>query len=130
MSVLDRVREKYGTPRANSENLQSGTCKASKSPSAGSAGSQVRDSEIFTAPLIDLEATRRAIARRAEARARRHRRVLADLAANPALTHAWLATENGDHVILTVAVRGIGSAELTCDAEGWDPLQFVAVTRQ
>lgn len=65
MSALDQVRKKFG-------NLQSGTSKGSKSPSAGSAGSSPKESEKFSPLPPDLERRIRLMARRWEySRARR-----------------------------------------------------------
>jgi hypothetical protein len=59
-----------------------------------------------------------------------HHRLLAMLAEPPAtIRYAWLSADAGDHVIVAVAIRGIGSAEFRVARERYDPfklLEFIA----
>lgn len=57
MSVLDRVREKYG-------NLRSANDRADKSPSVSSVGSQPKESENFSSLSCEFERRIRAMAER------------------------------------------------------------------
>ena len=127
MSALDRVRERFGTPRENSKPLPVGTAKTAERAFGSSGSSQGKGFRILAAP-IDMEKARRDIARRADARERRRQKVLAILEANPELTHAWHTDDSTDPVTVAVAVRGIGAAELAIDADRFDPFALVEVT--
>lgn len=72
--------------------------------------------------LVDMVKARQAV----EAREQRRARVLEELEANPALERAWLETTAEDgSTVLTVAIRGVGSAELTVEPGRFDPFEFV-----
>jgi hypothetical protein len=125
MNALDRVREKFKTPLP-------GTSKSSKSGSAGSAGSAGSSSRP-----IDLESTPSAgfagclneyakfveagsvsnlSAKQEAARAE----VLAQLAANPTVRRAFTTRFEYGLLVVTLAVRGIGTCELVVPADRFD----------
>ena len=134
MNVLDRVREKYGTPRG-------GTDKTNKSPFGTSVSPQGRDSEGFfdcNAPnegvgvLVDLnrEKARRDAQKRDEARRKRLEPVLklmADDGDNKDFFCVLDHNADPDHVILVFAIRGKGSGELSIPKEKYDPFLLMEI---
>ena len=56
----------------------------------------------------------------------RHHHLLAMLATPPAtIRHAWLSADTGDHFIVAIAIRGIGSAEFRVARERYDPVKLI-----
>jgi hypothetical protein len=118
MSTLDRVRAKYKNPSL-------WTSKSSKSPSAGFEGPHPEVSESCEPPVVvafDPERTRRAVERIEAERERRRQKVLAILNADPSLRYAWAIHEEGspDFVIVAVAIRDTGTAELSIERGKFD----------
>lgn len=62
-----------------------------------------------------------------EAMERRRQAVLRLLRESPEITRATVADGDLDPVRVALAVRGIGTCELTIAADKWDPLQFAAL---
>jgi hypothetical protein len=73
---------------------------------------------------FDLEHTRRARERIEAKRERRHRAVLAMLEADSELRYAWRTEAEGDHVVLSIAIRDLGTAELTIATESHDAFKL------
>jgi hypothetical protein len=97
MSALDRVRAKFKMP------VQA-IAKTDKSPSVGSVGSSHRQIDYCDGQLTPVQESAR-------------REVLAQLTADPEVQRAFCNRfENGD-LIVTLAVRDVGTCELLIPAE-------------
>jgi hypothetical protein len=118
VSALDRVRDKFKTPIE-------GTSKSSKSPSAGFAGSLDRHLESCGTPSAGSAGPSHAHSIFAEstsaedasppltpAQMAATQDVLARLAAHPDVKRAFVTRFEGDTLIVTLAVRGVGTCEL------------------
>jgi hypothetical protein len=119
MSILSRVREKFKTP-------VSGTSKTSKSPSAGSAGSSHRHSEARGTPSAGsagllprhseaLEAEVDVFLSPVQESARAD--VLSQLARNPAVQRTFVNRFEDGVLVVTLAIRGVGTGELKIPAD-------------
>lgn len=62
-----------------------------------------------------------------QARARRRSTVLGMLAERPANRYAWCVEPARDHVFVAVAIRDIGAAELTIEAERYDDARMLEI---
>jgi hypothetical protein len=104
MSALDRVREKFKVP-------MSGASKASKSPSAGSAGASpahIHSSEGDPiAGLTPIQESAR-------------RWVLGQLQGYPNIQRAFCNRFEDGALIVTLAIRDVGTCELLVPAESFD----------
>jgi hypothetical protein len=80
------------------------------------AALRLQKNELLTELYVEERETRRAL-------------VIAELEENPDLRYAWRQTtsDDGTTMILTAAIRGVGSAELTADGE-FDPFKFLNLT--
>lgn len=117
-----------GPPLANSAN-PANPGKAEAPDSRDSQDSQggipkVKNAEPTDPAALDL--VRRAI----EAREALRARAWAELDANPALEQSWIVDDSSDaeFVVLAVAIRGTGAAELSIERDRFDSIQFVTVT--
>lgn len=135
MSILDRVREKFQTP-------MSGTSKTSKSPSAGSAGTDDRHLKSLNPPSAGSAGSQEVSPTKTSepgfvrsvsaapgpvgtweapaltpAQEAARLDVLARLEANPDIPRAFVNRWEGDVMILTLAVRGVGTCELSIPRE-------------
>jgi hypothetical protein len=97
MSALDRVRAKFKMP------IQA-TAKTDKSPSVGSVGSSHRQINYCDGQLTPVQESAR-------------REVLAQLAADPEVQRAFCNRFENGALIVTLAIRGIGTCELLIPAE-------------
>lgn len=134
MSVLDRVREKYGSPREGAD-------KSDKSPSVSFVSPKDRDSESFpqaNAPTsamgfvldFDREKARRDAQRRAEAKRKRLKPVLKMMAEDDETRDFCLVTDDQsdpNYVFLSFVIRGKASGEMTVLQEEYDGLKLLAV---
>jgi len=131
MSALDRVRTKFKVPTR-------GTSATSKSPSAGSAGSSPAHIEVETTPsaasagashtrIHSSESDTAAPLSPAQESARR--RVLAELKAHPTVRRAFCNRFEDGILIVTLAIRSVGTCDLLIPAERFDskPEDFAAL---
>lgn len=131
MSALARVRAKYKTPSG-------GTSKISESPYAGSAGASAANIEIEAPPSagfagtapVQIRISDNALTKptkpppavdeykplTAEQEGAREQ-VLAELEANPSIRRAFCTRFEDGNLIITLAIRGIGTGELLIPAE-------------
>jgi hypothetical protein len=61
---------------------------------------------------------------------RRRQVVLRMLRENPKITRAWVAAGDADPVIIHLAVRGVGTCELSIAADHWDEFKFLTLLEQ
>ena len=97
MSALDRVRARFKMP------IQA-TDRTDKTPSVGSVGASHRQINSCDGQLTPVQEAAR-------------REVLARLAADPAVQRAFCTRFEHDSLIVTLALRGIGTCELLIPAE-------------
>ena len=121
MTALDRVRERFKT-------AMSGTSKASKSPSAGFAGTRDRHFKSCEPPSAGSAGS--PLPTDSEAAAR-HNEVLKRLEASPNIARAFGATpqEDGSYLV-TVAVRGVATGELSVPAGRLSKLEDLTALMQ
>jgi len=107
MSALARTRKKY-------EYLYLGPDKTDKSPSVGFVSSSAGVSE------------------NSNPRPERHREALERLSADPTLTHVWKVDPDlhPEYVVVTVAIRGVGTAELSIPKGRYNPETFLLLTEK
>jgi hypothetical protein len=120
MSALDRVRAKY-------KSAIRGTDRTDKSPSVSSVGPQNEQIESNGSTLIALDP---AVTRRAMERIERRRAaLLARLEANPDTPRVWLTDDKGDreYVILAIAIRDVGTCELSIPRDRYDPFKVLEI---
>ena len=121
MSLLDSVREKFGTPRDETD-------RTDKSPSGSFGGPQDRDSESFGVGFdLDTERSHRAIERREQARLERLEPVLALMRRYPGRHYSFATATEGDYVILSFVIVGEASAEFTIPKEKWDAFKLLEI---
>ena len=130
MSLLDQVREKYKTPRE-------GAARTDESSSVSFVSPRNRGSESFepaNAPKntmdFDREKIRRDSKRRAEERRKRFESVLDMMAEDDQLRKYYWATDDKAHpefVILTLAIRDVGSCEMSIPKEKYDPFLLMEI---
>lgn len=122
MSILDRVREKFQTP-------MSGTSKTSESPSAGFAGTQDRHLKSCGTPSAGSAGAQGRCfdsSRPAEppsltlAQQDARSEVLARLSAHPAIERAFVTRWEAGNLIVTLAIRGVGTGELVISGDRID----------
>jgi|HubBroStandDraft_1064217.scaffolds.fasta_scaffold45655_2 hypothetical protein len=120
MSVLDRVRAKFSPSMAE-------TCKTSGTPSAGFAGSEdVRLNSLDCSSAASARTSadvaqsqgRTALSPAQEAAMQE---VLALLTANPAVRRTFVTRFEHDALVVTLAIRGVGTGELLIPAERFNP---------
>jgi hypothetical protein len=104
MSALDRVRDKFKVPTR-------GTCKTSESPSAASAG---------TAPAHIHSSEAGADEQLSPAQESARRQVLAELKAHPTVRRAFCTRFEDGALIVTLAIRDVGTCDLLIPAERFD----------
>jgi hypothetical protein len=103
-NALDRVRNKFKVPTL-------GTCKTSETPSAASAvsaGAPLRRMENGGTVVVDALSPAQKTARQ---------QVLEQLVANPTVQRAFANRFENGSLIVTVAVRDVGTCELLIPAE-------------
>jgi hypothetical protein len=122
MSALDRVRTKFKVPPR-------GTCKTSESPSAGSAGASPARIQVESTPsagsagaspvhIDSSDADDSMPLSVAQEAARRW--VLAKLKNHPSVTRAFCNRFEDGALIITLAIRDVGTCELLIPAERFD----------
>jgi hypothetical protein len=128
MNALERVRARYqqggSVAPADAEKSESRTCKTCKSPSAGSAGSENTQNPAEAA-YIELAGERLAAARE-----ERRRAILEKLSAAPqGVRYALLTDDHAhtDYIVLSLAVRDIGTCELSIPRECYNPVRLLEI---
>jgi len=103
-----------------------------KNPVAHDPLLQQRAGDQSVVVTFDPERARRAVERIEAERERRRQDVLALLAATPEIGHAWLTDDKGDadYVILAVAIRDVGTAELTIARDRYDGFKLLRLLEQ
>ncbi len=134
MSLLDQVRERYRTPRA-------GTDKSDKSPSVSfdspqdsgtesSFGGNAPNKGVDILFDFDREKARRDAERRTEQRRKRLERVIKMMAEDEQSRKYYWATDDKAHpefVFLTLAIRDVGTCEMSIPKEKYDPFLLMAI---
>lgn len=133
MSALDRVRDRYRTSaepvRENSNALDSEPAESAKSPSGGFGRSQDKQSGIHApaeTAISDPTGVRRIANRRSDAR---RAKLLAMMAEAPeSRTHFYLTDDKADpdFVILALAIRHVGTCELSIPRERYDAFGLIS----
>jgi hypothetical protein len=123
MSALGRVRDKFKVPTR-------GTCKTSESPSAGSTGSSPAHIDVDSTPSagsagaspvhIDSSDADGSVPLSPAQEAAR-RQVLAKLKNHPSVKRAFCNRFEDGALIVTLAIRDVGTCELLIPAERFDP---------
>ena len=117
-NALDRIRAKFKTP-------MEGASRSSKSPSAASAGSLDSHFNSTATPSAgSVGASHRQInscdGQLTPVQESARGKVLAQLAADPAVQRAFCNRFENGVLIVTLAIRGIGTCELLIPAERFD----------
>ncbi len=124
MSLLDQVREKYKTPREGAARTDESSSVSFVSPRNSGSESFEPANAPKSAMDFDQEKVRRDSKRGAEERRKRLKSVLDMMAEDDQPRKHYWATDDKAHpefVFLTLAIRDVGTCEMSIPKEKYDP---------